>query len=133
MPMIALIFGSAAPLIIGDYGVTILNQRSNSSSKDIRSVNSPITYHLAESARQAKIAAPMGKQALQETHSALSGPPEYHMLGRSGCRTKGLDRETKSVEPEINASSILLNDLYPPIEIIVACVFSLRALAPGRK
>jgi hypothetical protein len=67
-------------------------------------------------ARQLKRAVPIGGQALQEIHSAFSGSsPERQRIGRSGCGIRGLDIETKSVTFEVNTSSILLNDLSPPI------------------
>jgi hypothetical protein len=60
-------------------------------------------------ARQAKRAEPIGRQALQEIHSALSGPsPERQRIGRSGWRIRGLAIETKSAAFEVNTSSILL-------------------------
>ena len=83
-------------------------------------------------ARQAKT--PIGRQALQELHPALSGPsPDRQRMGRSGCRIRGLHIETKSAAFEVNTSSILLNDLSPPTKMTVVFVFSLSALAPGRK
>jgi hypothetical protein len=68
-------------------------------------------------ARQVIRAVPIGRQALQEIHSALSGPsPERQRMGRSGWRIRGLDIETKSAAFEVNTSSILLNDLpHPPV------------------
>jgi len=84
-------------------------------------------------ARQAK-AVRVGKQALQEMHSALSGPsPDRQRVGRFGWRMSGLDIETRSAPFEFNTSSILLKDLRPPTKITVAFVFSLSALAPGKK
>jgi|GEM_PF-2029661 hypothetical protein len=69
-------------------------------------------------ARQVKLAVPIGRQALQEIHSALFGPsPERQRMGRSGGRIRGLDIETKSAAFEINTSSILLNDLSPPTSL----------------
>jgi hypothetical protein len=76
----------------------------------------------------------MGRQALQEIHSALSGPsPVSHRFGRLGCRIKGLDSETKSAEPASNISSILSIDLSPPTSIIGVSMRFLSALVPGRK
>ncbi|MGZ3591203.1 MAG: hypothetical protein ACXU99_11160, partial [Thermodesulfobacteriota bacterium] len=49
-----------------------------------------------------------GRQALQEIHSALSGPsPERQRLGRSGWPIRGLEIETKSATLEVKISSIL--------------------------
>jgi hypothetical protein len=68
-------------------------------------------------AQQVKLAVPIGRQALQEIHSALSGPSlERQRMGRSGWRIRDLDIETKSATFEVNTSSILLNDLpHPPV------------------
>lgn len=66
-------------------------------------------------ARQVKLAVPIGRQALQEIHSASSGPsPERQRMGRFGWWIRGLEIETKSAAFEVNTYSILLNDLSPP-------------------